>query len=663
MARSIPYGLSVSTFSRGKGASSVAKAAYRAATTLADRRTGEVHNYSRKEHVLHTAILAPQSAAAWTFDRAELWNRVEASERRKDAQVCREVLLTLPRELSRNQQIALVKEFCENEFVAKGMVADFALHSPPAEDDGEQPHAHILLTMRPLDPEGPQGFSKLKAREWNEFFAGEGAFKTAKCGERSGESFVSSTDGLKALRERWATIENRYLAEAGVAACVSAKSLADQKAEAIAAGNIEKAEIVNRPAEPKLRPGEGRKRKAVHSEEVEKKTTRAEEVDEIRALREEIIDFVKERRRIDRIRRIEEARNRQEQIATIEAEAAKADRYKLWLLAKSYRSIIPPDLAPHLAWIRLRPGSGEVVVQLRGGERLRDTGNRISTSDTSPAALQLMIIAAKAHEWKSVDLSGSVEFQARAAEALTRAGIEIRNASPEVAAIIERTRVELQAEGEDPAVLVARLRAVATAEEKIQATRAQADTWIDAAGTWRRFVKVIPGVGPALVRMTNDEARELVQPGWRSACEHLAESEERLTAATEAAGLLRGRKAVAEARAELTEARAVVAKYDRAWTPTLRRRATKKIDDADKSREAAERARASAASSVQATRKRVAALDDLAATLSRMSPEAVPQLHGSDDERLAQLQQQARAFEEARTDQNSQNRHSSMRLR
>lgn len=642
MTRLIPYGLSSSVFSRGKGASSVAKSAYRAGAVLADARTGEVHDYSRKCHVLHTATLAPEAAPAWVFDRAELWNLVEASERRKDAQVCREVLLTLPRELSRDQQIDLVSEFCRTEFVSHGMVADFAIHSPPAADGCEQPHAHVLLTMRPLDLDGPQGFSKLKARDWNELFAGEGAFKTARRGEHAGQNFVSSTDGLVALRERWAELENRHLAAAGVDARVSAKSLAAQKAEALAVGDAETAKIVDRPPEPKLRPGEGRERKTADGGEAEK-TPRAKEVDEVRAFRAEIINLA---RRRDRVRRVDALRSGQEQVAAIEEAAERADRYKLWMLAKAYRASIPADLAPHIGWIRSRPGSGEVVVQLRGGERLRDTVNRISTSGASPAALQLMIIAAKAHGWKAVDLTGSSEFQSRAAESLTRAGIEICSVSPEIAEIVERTRVNLQAEREDPVALVERLRAAATAEVKTHASRAQVQGWKGADGLVRPFVRIIPGIGPAPVRMTEEEARESVQPGWMSARSRAAACEDRLQEVKAVAGWLRGGTAVEEARTILAEARATAAKYDQAWTSALQRLAAKKVDDSDKARQAAQKARASAALAARAARIRVAELDELAVTLGRMPSGAVPQLRGCDDERLAQLQRQARIFEE-----------------
>ena len=93
------------------------------------------------------------------FDRQRLWNQVEAAEHRKDAQVAREVEVGLPIELSKNEQVELLRDFVKREFVSRGMVADFSLHL----DNPENPHAHILLTTRDLTSEG---FGQ-KNRGWN----------------------------------------------------------------------------------------------------------------------------------------------------------------------------------------------------------------------------------------------------------------------------------------------------------------------------------------------------------------------------------------------------------------------------------------------------------------------------------------------------------------
>ena len=149
--------------SRSAGRSIVAAAAYRSGTRLLEERTGQTHDYTRKR-VEHAEIMAPAGAPAWVFDRQALWNAVDAAEKRKDAQLAREIEVALPRELSPEARLALVREFTRREFVGQGMVADLAVHNPKARDGGQQPHAHILLTMRPLEG----GHFGKKQRAWND---------------------------------------------------------------------------------------------------------------------------------------------------------------------------------------------------------------------------------------------------------------------------------------------------------------------------------------------------------------------------------------------------------------------------------------------------------------------------------------------------------------
>jgi ATP-dependent exoDNAse (exonuclease V) alpha subunit len=145
----------------------VAAAAYRSGERLYDSSQEKWFEFDKPD-IVHTELIAPDNAPDWVFDRSKLWNIVERSEKRCDAQLAREVEITLPRELSEAQQIALVRSFVREQFVAKGMVADVAIHRPDASDGKEQPHAHVLLTMRKLDPTSATGFSPLKERDWNE---------------------------------------------------------------------------------------------------------------------------------------------------------------------------------------------------------------------------------------------------------------------------------------------------------------------------------------------------------------------------------------------------------------------------------------------------------------------------------------------------------------
>jgi hypothetical protein len=169
--------------SRSDGRSAVAAAAYRAGDRLTDTRLESVYDYTRKGGVVHSEIMAPETAPGWVHDRETLWNEVEAAEKRKDAQVAREVQLSLPAELSAEQRLALTREFVQENFVAKGMVADVAIHAPPRDGDDRNHHAHVMLTTREIGPDGFAG----KNRAWN------------------------SKEQLQEWRENWANTQNKHL--------------------------------------------------------------------------------------------------------------------------------------------------------------------------------------------------------------------------------------------------------------------------------------------------------------------------------------------------------------------------------------------------------------------------------------------------------------------
>lgn len=152
------YHCSIKVISRGKGKSAVAAAAYRAGEKITNEFDGETHDYTRKSGVVHTEILLPDHAPAAFSDRAVLWNAVEKIEKAKNAQLAREIEIALPRELTREQGISLVREYVKRHFVAAGMCADFAIH----DTGGGNPHAHIMLTMRPFDEGSAWGAKQKK---------------------------------------------------------------------------------------------------------------------------------------------------------------------------------------------------------------------------------------------------------------------------------------------------------------------------------------------------------------------------------------------------------------------------------------------------------------------------------------------------------------------
>ena len=136
--------------SRGQGKSAVAAAAYRSGEKLTNEWDGMTHDYTRKGGVVHTEIMLPPHAPPSFSDRSTLWNSVELYEKAGNAQLAREIDAALPIELSREEQIRLVREYCSSQFVSRGMCVDFAIH----DTDSGNPHCHIMLTMRPLDERG-----------------------------------------------------------------------------------------------------------------------------------------------------------------------------------------------------------------------------------------------------------------------------------------------------------------------------------------------------------------------------------------------------------------------------------------------------------------------------------------------------------------------------
>ena len=147
------YSMNINIISRGKSKSAVAAAAYRAGEKITNDYDGIEHDYTKKKGVVHTEIMLPENAPLDFTDRATLWNAVEKIEKNKNAQLCREVRLALPKELTLEQNINLVNEYVKHNFVNRGMVADICYHD---KQDGN-PHAHILLTMRPFEKDGTWG--------------------------------------------------------------------------------------------------------------------------------------------------------------------------------------------------------------------------------------------------------------------------------------------------------------------------------------------------------------------------------------------------------------------------------------------------------------------------------------------------------------------------
>ncbi len=194
------YHFSAKVISRAAGSSAVAAAAYRSASRLHDERLERDHDFSNKAGVVHSEILLPENAPEQWLERERLWNDVEAAEKRKDAQLCREVEFAIPRELDQAEGIRLARDFVNREFVSRGMVADLNVHWDIGEDGQPKPHAHVMLGMREVSEEG---FGP-KVREWNR------------------------TELLTHWREAWEIHVNQRLAELDIDARIDHRSLEAQ---------------------------------------------------------------------------------------------------------------------------------------------------------------------------------------------------------------------------------------------------------------------------------------------------------------------------------------------------------------------------------------------------------------------------------------------------
>jgi len=203
------FHLSIKVFSRGNGGkSAVSAAAYRAAEKIFCEYDGRMNDYTRKLGVVHKEIILPEHAPAEYKDRAVLWNAVEKVEKAKNSQLAREIEIALPMELTREQNISLARDFVKCTFVDKGMCADVCIH----DTNGENPHAHIMLTMRPFNEDSTWGDKQKKEYILDKY--GEKIYdkkkKTYKCKTVKTTDWNDQTKADE-WRAAWEESLNRYL--------------------------------------------------------------------------------------------------------------------------------------------------------------------------------------------------------------------------------------------------------------------------------------------------------------------------------------------------------------------------------------------------------------------------------------------------------------------
>ncbi len=224
----------VTQIKRSAGQSAVAAAAYRAGEKLHSEYYGEDSDYTRKGGVICSEILLPSHAPPEYADRETLWNAVEKVERGKKAQLAYSFDIALQNEFSIEENIDLARQFLLEQFVSRGMVVDFAVHSPAKEDGGiRNPHFHVMCPIRPLDEHGKWGNKQRREYVLDEHGerirdeAGNYVFNAVPTTD------WGSPETLEAWREAWAELCNAKFAEKGLDCCIDHRSFERQGVEQI----------------------------------------------------------------------------------------------------------------------------------------------------------------------------------------------------------------------------------------------------------------------------------------------------------------------------------------------------------------------------------------------------------------------------------------------
>ncbi len=224
----VPH-FSVSIVARGSGRSAVLSAAYRHCAKMEFEREARTIDYSSKQGLLHEEFVIPEDAPEWLqamiADRSvsgaseAFWNKVEAFEKRSDAQLAKDVTIALPIELTADQNIALVRDFVERHITAKGMVADWVFHDAPG-----NPHIHLMTTLRPLTEDG-FGAKKVAV------LGADGNPVRNDAGKIVYDLWAGGADDFNAFRDGWFAIQNQHLALSGLDIRIDGRSFEKQGIE------------------------------------------------------------------------------------------------------------------------------------------------------------------------------------------------------------------------------------------------------------------------------------------------------------------------------------------------------------------------------------------------------------------------------------------------
>ena len=225
------YHMQAKVVSRGSGRSAVAASAYMSCSRMYNDYDGIQHDYTRKQGLIYQEVMLPPMAPLEWNDREQLWNAVEETEKTKDSRLAREFVVALPVELDKDSNISLLQDFIKKNFVDMGMCADFAIH----DTDGHNPHAHILLTVRPLNENGTWQYKTekeylcIKDGEEKGYERIDKHPKSSRYGRQNPISEQwNSDEQLCIWRANWADAVNKMLARNQINATIDHRSFADQ---------------------------------------------------------------------------------------------------------------------------------------------------------------------------------------------------------------------------------------------------------------------------------------------------------------------------------------------------------------------------------------------------------------------------------------------------
>ena len=223
------YHFTLKPVSRGTGASVVAKAAYHSGERLSDSYYGNVHDYTKKVGIVYKEIFLPPHASERLKDRETLWNEVEQVEKNKRAQLANNFEIALMNEFTMDENIMLTKLFVQEQFVARGMIADVAIHDPPRILGEEpNPHIHVMCPMRPLNEDGGWGIKQKKEIVLDE----NGQPVIGSNGKPKERAYSvtgwNSKETLQDYRKAWADIVNDFAELKGLSVRVDHRTLKEQ---------------------------------------------------------------------------------------------------------------------------------------------------------------------------------------------------------------------------------------------------------------------------------------------------------------------------------------------------------------------------------------------------------------------------------------------------